>query len=109
MNKLRSYGVGYLCMFNILQEKLQEIGYCLTVHGTMIRDFDIVAIPWIEECASAEEVLKLVIETTGGFIAEGDQVELKPHGRKAWSIQLGGGPYIDLSVMPKSFDSWYGK
>lgn len=25
----------------------------------------------------------------------------KPHGRRCWSIHLGGGPYIDLSIMPR--------
>ena len=25
---------------------------------------------------------------------------MKPHGRLCWSFHLGGGPYIDLSVMP---------
>ena len=26
--------------------------------------------------------------------------QAKPHGRLCWSIQLGGGAYIDLAVMP---------
>lgn len=25
----------------------------------------------------------------------------KPHGRRVWVIHLGGGPYVDLSVMPR--------
>ena len=101
MNKLRSYGIGYLAMFDILREKAQTIGYCLAVHGSLIRDFDIIAVPWVEDCADAEELVELICETTGGFIAVGDTFKNKPHGRIAWAIQLGGGPYIDLSVMPK--------
>lgn len=30
-----------------------------------------------------------------------DKSRRKPHGRRCWSIHLGGGPYIDLSVMPR--------
>ena len=32
---------------------------------------------------------------------------LKPHGRLTWSFHVGGGPYLDLSVMPRAQD--YGK
>jgi len=32
--------------------------------------------------------------------AEG--LEAKPHGRLAWTIPLGHGHYVDLSVMPRA-------
>ena len=87
-------------MFEILREEAKKLGNNLAVHGSLIRDFDIVAIPWVDECATPKHLVDLIMEKTGGFIAVGDEPKKKPHGRIAWAIQLGGGPYIDLSIMP---------
>ena len=92
----------------------REHGYAIGVHGSLARDIDLIAVPWVEE-ASAGDVLARAIEIAiGGFIYNGDMIdgqpydrdamppEVKPHGRLAWSLHVGGGPYIDLSVMPRA-------
>lgn len=74
-------------------------GYALTLHGSGQRDLDLVAIPWTEDAKSAE-----VLVTALAFCihAQADEPPIeKPHGRWGWVIQLGGGLYIDLSVMPR--------
>lgn len=82
----------------------RERGYAIAVHGSLARDFDFVAVPWTEDACSAEELVEAVVQLTGGFVNEHDEDPFprrKPHGRLAWSIHLGGGPYIDLSIMPR--------
>lgn len=81
----------------------RERGYALTVHGSLARDFDFVAVPWIEDACPAEELAEAIRARCGG-IPDGKEVEpvVKPHGRLAWKFHLGGGPYVDLSVMPRS-------
>lgn len=89
----------------------RDHGYALTVHGSLARDFDFVAVPWVADAKPAAELVEAIRESVGGFILNdptakpGDYVrknpEPKPHGRLAWSIHLGSGPYIDLSVMPR--------
>ena len=100
-------------------------GYALATHGTLAFDIDVVAVPWMEDAATAEELIPALrsacSEVTGlptmlwGLpdLPEEHQVgddallnlgkkpeELRPHGRIAWSWQLGGGAYVDCSVMP---------
>lgn len=87
----------------------REHGYALTSHGSFSRDIDLVAIPWTEEAVPAEQLAEAIrikaAEVVGlAFIAPHEEHELprhKPHGRLCWSFHLGGGPYIDLSVMPR--------
>lgn len=87
-------------------------GYALAVHGSMSRDLDLVAIPWTDDAKSAEDLVEAIRAGFNGVIKNdpnapvGDYINRnpkpKPHGRLAWSIYLGAGPYIDLSVMPRS-------
>ncbi len=100
-----------------LREKARELGYALAVHGTLKRDIDLVAAPWTAEAVEARVLAEAVRDTARLHnlgIAHHKGVEdepffhagcpgLKPHGRLCWSYHLGGGPYLDLSVMPKSY------
>lgn len=99
-----------------LREAAQKGGYALAVHGSLARDIDLIAVPWLPAAVSAEQ---LVAEIIAVVRAKNDGVAIvltngddpndettrnpsrKPHGRLSWSIHLGGGPYIDLSVTPR--------
>jgi hypothetical protein len=81
-------------------------GYALTVHGSIKRDIDLVAIPWIEEARPAEQLaedIRVETERVIGFAIFGSDAPMprtdKPHGRRCWTIHFNG-TYIDLSVMP---------
>jgi hypothetical protein len=86
-------------------------GYALALHGSLRTDLDVVAIPWTEEAADEETLVKAICEAAGGFITTDRPVADMPHGRRAWTIHLGGcsgvvptterATYIDLSVMPR--------
>jgi len=106
--------LGYVSLLPALIRAAKAKGYALAVHGSMRRDLDLVAVPWTEEAAPALDVAEAIIKASGGFLRERPAKEehpegwpgtrdpaQKPHGRLAWSIHLGGGPYIDLSVMPR--------
>jgi hypothetical protein len=85
----------------------RECGYALAVHGSMIRDVDVVAIPWTEEACSAEALVKRLWELLGeGGFGPFDQAaipsEPKPHGRAAYTLLTFSGGFIDLSVMPRT-------
>lgn len=106
--------LGFVSMLPALTRAAKSKGYALAVHGSMRRDLDLVAVPWTDEAAPAQEVVDAIIAASGGFLLERETAPghpekwpgtrdpaQKPHGRLAWSIHLGGGPYIDLSVMPR--------
>ncbi len=79
-------------------------GYALATHGSLARDIDLIAAPWVENVSEpqmlAEAIRAEVERIIGHAFLDAYVFPLrKPHGRLCWSFHLGGGPYIDLSVM----------
>lgn len=96
----------YATLLPLLAEVAREHGYSIAVHGSMLRDFDLVAVPWACEAQPAEMLAEAIRDAMGGFWKSNDRngsrVQ-KPHGRRCWSIHLAGsGCYVDLSVMPRA-------
>lgn len=103
-----------------LREKAGELGYALGVHGSLKRDIDLIACPWTDAAVDAKtlaEAIRVAAAEHNGGIAfmtpleagdewhqDGCQPYGRPHGRRGWCFHLGGGPYIDLSVMPRTVD-----
>lgn len=102
-----------------LREVGRRNGYALAVHGSLERDIDVVAVPWTEGAMPAQHLAEQIhdacravmgrVTGPGGWSADAGfdppfgslpKPQPKPHGRLAWSILFGGGPYLDLSVMP---------
>lgn len=98
-----------------VREAARAKGYAIAVHGSLARDIDLIAVPWVEDAAPAVEVAEAIRAAAAGaspigvaFPApheDGIWFQLgcpghKPHGRLAFTFHLGGGPYIDLAVMP---------
>lgn len=98
----------YLCILPGLVKVAHVHGYSLSVHGSLQRDFDLIACPWVEVTSDAETLVKALAEHVGGALGTtspdvGKTYQSKPHGRKSWSILLGPTDcYIDISVMPTS-------
>lgn len=100
-----------------LRARCRQLGYALAEHGSMRRDIDLVAIPWTHDAVPALVLVRELQATVrlwnGGIAVIVNDIaaaptdftrrspQPKPHGRLAWSIHLGGGPYLDLSVMPR--------
>lgn len=92
----------------IIRRAAYGLGYAIGLHGSGESDLDLIAVPWTEQAASAEELVEeirseidgviVIVENADPFYYRNPQP--KPHGRMAWSIQIGRGLYVDLSVMP---------
>jgi hypothetical protein len=102
----------YVALYPRLAEIAREHGYSLAIHGSVGRsaysDFDLVAIPWTDEAVDQEILLaalsnycRIMMDPLfkDAFMENIFPVN-KPHGRKAWIIQLGNGSVLDISVMP---------
>lgn len=76
-----------------------EMGYAVTVHGSLRRDIDLVAIPWTRPAAGREAFLTGILDACEG-VRGCDGWRIRPHGRLAHIIHLPSNVYIDLSVMP---------
>lgn len=100
----------YAALLPTLQKVARDCGYALAVHGTMTRDLDLIAAPWTDEATDDETLTEALRAAVGGKIygamhdGKTGKTDLnpvsRPHGRKGWVIHLGG-PYLDVSVMPR--------
>ncbi len=77
----------------------REVGYAVGVHGSLKRDFDLIAAPWTDQAVSTTDFV--------GHMAKGLPASIvgvntaKPHGRTAVILQIDGWfKPIDLSILP---------
>ena len=80
-------------------ETAREAGYALALHGSLQRDLDLVAVPWTSEAVTAEALIEKFV-SENGLIKIEPQGKEQPHGRKSYSLSMGGDLYADISVMP---------
>lgn len=80
----------------------RRCGYAVGWHGSMARDIDMIAVPWVEHALPPEEMVAHVVKCVRGWLRPSEtNPQRRPHGRLSWAIHLiGTGTYIDLSVMP---------
>lgn len=75
-------------------------GYALALHGSLLTDLDVVAIPWAENASGdADLFFAFMIQCALTPVAGA----MKAHGRRVWTLMAPGwdfGCYIDLSIMP---------
>ncbi|UZJ58582.1 hypothetical protein OKW98_18570 [Pseudomonas sp. KU26590] len=88
----------YMCLYPRLAEIARSNGYALAVHGSLARDMDLVAVPWVES-PSEPEVVITAIESTFAIRRIGELTPA-PHGRLVQTIGIQFGEcFIDLSFM----------
>ena len=90
----------YAVYYRKMADRARDLGYAVTLHGSLLRDADMVAIPWTDKAVDPNELAEAMLEVVGGYLEP--LPGRKPHGRIARTIQLGAGHYIDLSIMPRS-------
>jgi hypothetical protein len=103
----------YASLYPALVTEAKSHGYALAIHGSMTRDFDLIAVPWTEDAGEPADLIRALKTLCGGVFCRTDMDEFyqngnphsKPHGRTAYSIHLTEegcfGPYLDISVMPR--------
>lgn len=105
----------YVALYPMLLQIANDHGYALAVHGSLHRDFDLIAVPWIESASDALTLIRAMRRKTRTVT----QSELsdrkmhkdcsptqKPHGRAAYSLHVTNhgmyAGYLDISVMPRA-------
>lgn len=89
--------IAYACMYPKLAAIAREHGYALAMHGSLVADCDLIAVPWIEDAKPHDELAQALSKRVGGYLIL-DTYENRPAGVRKHVIHLGGGPYIDLAV-----------
>lgn len=103
----------YVALYPMLERIARRHGYALAVHGSLHRDFDLIAVPWVEEASDALALIKAMKKATRTVTLHEETDRLvkdcrptkKPHGRTSYSLHVTNygmyGGYLDISVMPK--------
>lgn len=91
-----------------MRRAAKDAGYAITVHGSLNRDIDFVAIPWREHGVWSIDALRdalvgAIRGAVGRCNCASKEWTVKPHGRRAVTLMAWCGEStanLDLSVMP---------
>lgn len=98
--KKPSYAPLYAALYPELATMFRQHGYALAIHGSLQRDFDLIAVPWIASPSNTNEIIKELVKEFGG--QEMGEPETREHGRLIYTIAISFGEcFIDLSFMPR--------
>lgn len=105
----------YVALYPMLLQIAKDHGYTLAVHGSLHRDFDLIAVPWIESASDAVTLMRAIRLKTR-TVTQHENADRKwhkdcnptekPHGRVAYSLHVTNDGmyrgYLDISVMPRA-------
>ncbi|SRR5579885_1014053 len=90
-------------------------GYAIGLHGSGVRDLDLIAAPWTDGAIDGHDFVRAVacaykFEFPNAYLHDADEAlkdpswpapAQKPHGRVAYTIHLSPNLHVDISVMPR--------
>jgi hypothetical protein len=86
--------------FRLIWATARSAGYSVGLHGSMKRDCDLIAAPWVEDSASPEDLISALCAALNA--RQVGEIEQKPLGRVAVTLQINGFfKPIDLSIAPR--------
>jgi len=103
----------FLLLLPKIREAAREHGYAVGLHGSLARDFDLIAVAWTEEAAHPEVVAEAIKIAAGGMDRwrvhpARPNAHPKPHGRLCYCFDFdkhdpNNRGYCDLSVVHPGF------
>lgn len=95
-----AYAPVYCAIYPDLAAVARSHGYALAVHGSLQRDFDLIAVPWVARPSDPDAVIA-DLERNFSIRCLTDGTD-KGHGRIAYTISIGWGECaVDLSFMAR--------
>lgn len=94
----------YAAMWEDIRQCAMDCGWAVAIHGSLGSDMDIMAMPWVQEAGTFENMIREIVKLFSGnsvaenyFITYGE----KPHGRIVATIPIWTDFYLDISTMEK--------
>lgn len=81
-----------------IQRFAELAGYAIAVHGSMNRDFDLIAVPWVEWAFPPSNLVETICRHMNLTMQQGDPAE-RPHKRLTYTLLMDGDRFIDLSII----------
>lgn len=104
----------YKALIGPLRTRARSLGYCLAVHGTLRRDIDLLAVPWVADAVEPKKLaaaLFRVIDRIVGLkglklrrchFSHARHAHERPHGRLSWAYRLQRRDWAKLDLPPDS-------
>ena len=86
------------CCYPDLAEICRSHGYALAVHGSLARDFDLVAIPGADQIPEPKQIVSEI--TTRFAVTQIGEPTHKGHGRICYTLAWLGEAFMDFSFVP---------
>lgn len=71
-----------------IRDRARSLGYAIGVHGSMRRDLDLIAVPWIDSPSDRDTLAAEIHKAACGIERQKYQWEEKPRGRMATSFPV---------------------
>ena len=87
-----------------IREVATSCGWAVAIHGSVVHDLDLMAMPWVEEHTTADTLAECIasVVTTKDFYREPIKNDTeKPNNRVVYTI-FAAKSYIDLNVIKES-------
>ena len=78
----------YLSKLSIIKVTANECGYAIGVHGSLKRDLDLIAVPWIDGHSNMDKLASNIQKAVCGFFHEQYRWTTKPARRVATSFPI---------------------
>ena len=96
----------YATYFGLFKASAEKHGYALALHGSFVRDMDLILVPLTDTAEDPEIILEEWFGIVGYTRPDGSKAwsttpSNKPHGRISYTLATGAGGYVDVSVMPR--------
>ena len=102
--KPANHAPAFALLYRGLCDIARHHGYALVIHGTLISDFDLIAVPWVGEVSPAQALIDALSlhcnACIEAYVPGYEAITQKPHGRIAVNLYLDFGAKVDLSVIP---------
>ena len=92
----------YASMYEDIRRCALDYGWAVALHGSLVSDMDIMAMPWTETATSFERLIQKIVKLfDGNSLSELYSISYneKPHGRVVATIPIWGDFYLDISTI----------
>ena len=91
----------YAYYFEQLKVIAKDHGYNLLLHGSMARDLDLVAVPWVNDPKPELDMINAMSEYLNGFKSQSPGIflyNILPGGRHSYVLSLNRGGYMNTGT-----------
>jgi hypothetical protein len=105
--RLDGFAALYALVYPIVVEVGRGHGYVMGLHGSLARDLDVIAAPWVGQPSEPADVVEEICHRLGAIAGEDlctvppERGPAKPH-REVWNVVLRGGAFLDISFALRS-------